>query len=390
MPTKGRRMQDSHEGAWIWENCKNHIAGYPSLSITEFELFTDTWITNEMYLGPYEFINGVPRTRPGGEHDLKPSIVVRVAHHTDVTRLDLSRTNTHRYHGGWIYDEVAALTSLVLGARVIAGPVTRSFSGRDGPLGRPHTHAYGTLPSIPLRTSKPTIPWLFASKDLSELSILSSLPKLNARHSVALVKSARLFQQALYVCDSSPEISWLLLVSAIETAAATWSETFSPAIESLRSPFPKLADLLESLADESLARNIATELARITGATGKFCRFCETFRPLPPAERPDIGRFNFEELYSKSLVIIYRYRSEALHSGIPFPFPMCMPPEPTDGQPPMFAERPMGLGAGARGSTWEAKDTPMHLHLFASIVRGILLNWWSSSTGNEVANTLSM
>lgn len=74
---------------------------------------------------------------------------------------------------------------------------------------------------------------------------------------------------------------------------------------------------------------------------------------------------------------IYAYRSRALHSGTPFPNPMCRAPlRHRDGEIP--EEIPAGLASGALGATWLAEDTPMLLHTFAHIARGALLNWWTS------------
>ena len=80
----------------------------------------------------------------------------------------------------------------------------------------------------------------------------------------------------------------------------------------------------------------------------------------------------------KHLSQVYGYRSKALHSGTPFPDPMCSAPlKDTDSCP---EERPSYISASAAGAVWQAKDLPMYLHIFAYIIRGALLNWWFSST----------
>ena len=77
----------------------------------------------------------------------------------------------------------------------------------------------------------------------------------------------------------------------------------------------------------------------------------------------------------KHLRQVYNYRSKALHSGTPFPDPMCSAPFDTDSRP---EERPSSISAAAAGAVWQAKDLPMYLHTFAYITRGALLNWWFS------------
>ena len=69
---------------------------------------------------------------------------------------------------------------------------------------------------------------------------------------------------------------------------------------------------------------------------------------------------------------IYEYRSNALHGGIPFPAPMCNAEMKFED---CMAEKPTGLACHTLGGAWLAKDTPMLLHMFEHITRGVLLNW---------------
>ena len=75
-----------------------------------------------------------------------------------------------------------------------------------------------------------------------------------------------------------------------------------------------------------------------------------------------------------TLQTVYEYRSKALHGGIPFPTPMCVPPHPL--WESYHVERPGGLAFAAQGGIWLQKDLPIHFHIFAYIVRGALLKWW--------------
>jgi hypothetical protein len=191
-----------------------------------------------------------------------------------------------------------------------------------------------------------------------------------------LIKSARSYQQALWIADTTPETAWLLLVSAIEIAAGFWDSDRMSAVEKLERSKPGLVAILRNTSDAELVAKVSEELQPLTGPTGKFISFCTTFKPDPPATRPSIGQFDFaNRSYKDAMATIYDHRSKALHDGIPFPSPMCQPPDSyaPDEPPP---ERPGGLAAASHDASWVGAEFPMHLHLFAHIVRGALLNWW--------------
>jgi hypothetical protein len=85
----------------------------------------------------------------------------------------------------------------------------------------------------------------------------------------------------------------------------------------------------------------------------------------------------------KHLQLVYKYRSKSLHSGLPFPQPICSAPYT---EPNGYAmEVPFGISAGAVGAVWMANDLPIHLHVFAYITRGALLGWWRSLTAKDPA-----
>lgn len=235
----------------------------------------------------------------------------------------------------------------------------------------------------------PQIPTLFGQRELREISLLDSFPDLDREAAIVLVKSARLYQQALWVCDTTPETAWLLLVSAIETAAGYWNAAQMTPAERLNRSYPQLVRVLRENAGDSLVDKVAAELHKLIAATGKFIGFCTTFAPDPPENRPQFGRFDFAAAaYKDAIEKIYRYRSRALHGGTPFPSPMCWPPRTHHDVRVALEERPLGLGAGALGSTWVADDLPMLLHVFAHITRGALLKWWRSLAPSQPERVL--
>lgn len=369
----------SFAGPLMWRNWRAGMEGDPARGVVELKLFTDAWIIAEAAHGPYAFLNTVPHIATGGMFDLKPAIALRVEQYLPPEIGDMSVTSDDHYHGGWHYDEVAAIASLILGARIVAGPVDREFGYDADPLGRSRAHALALLPTLPARTASPQIPWLFEQRDLRDLGLLESFPGLDIPAAVALIKSARLFQQALWISDTTPETAWLLLVSAIETAANHWNAAIMSPTERLKLSYPRLVALLEATDDDALVEKAAAELAPLIAATGKFIGFCATFRPDPPELRAAFGRVDFApKAFKAAMTRIYRYRSRALHGGIPFPRPMCAAPDRDDGPTGTAEERPGGLAVGTLGATWLAEDMPMYLHTFAYITRHALLAWWRS------------
>ncbi|MFZ4748661.1 MAG: hypothetical protein ACOYLK_17545, partial [Sphingomonas sp.] len=347
-----------------------------SLLHADPQLYSDAWFVAEAYnLGPYSFLNTLPATRAGRMYDLKPGIVLRaewlLVHEARVAM----ETDDDHYHGGSAFDEMASLASLVLDARIVAGPIDRTFTTGEDPLGRPRGHDTTLLPLLSTAIQRPQIPRLQGQRDLRELSEIVSYPSLPADGAAALVKSARLFQNALWIADSAPETAWLLLVSAIETAANHWDSDSRTPEERLALSYVSLINILRKAGVENIIPKVARTLKGVIGAESKFIGFMEAFMPPEPVERPTFGKVDFgAEAMLASIKRIYRLRSRALHSGIPFPAPMCLSPERYDDGP--FQESPLGLATTTLGASWKAEDTPMLLHVFAYLTRGALLNWW--------------
>ncbi len=371
----------------IWRNWRMARAGGSRLGVTECSLFSDAWFVAEAIgYGPYSLINPVALTTfDGGMYEWKPALTLRVDQHLPGEHPDMTVTDAEHYHGGWLEDEVAALVALIFGARIIAGPVTREFEDHGDPLGRPRTHSAGRLPAQPPRVRAAQIPMLLGQRDLREIELFATVPEMAVETVSALVKSARSYQQALWLSDTAPELAWLLLVSAIETAAGHWDMVELSPVERLELSYPRIVHCLREKADENLVEDIAAEMRKVIGATSKFRGFCRRFKPDPPADRPQYGRFDFDDAsYSVAIAKIYDYRSRALHGGTPFPHPMCMPPMAYGGEG-RVEERPTGLAASSYSATWLAEDLPMYLHTFAYITRGVLLNWWGTIS-NSAAN----
>jgi hypothetical protein len=321
--------------------------------------------------GPYKVINTV-----AGANASEPSAVIRIEWHLGESIDALFGPGNDHYHGGDMSDELAALFSLNLGMRFKAGPENRRFDLDDDPRGRPV--AYGADRSIPLLLdagAKPLIPSLLEPHTLNEASLVESFWQLSPQDAITVVRAARLYQDAVWIADSEPELSWLLLVSAVETAANQWRASEETHRERLHASRPDLEAALERAGGEELLNTIAPLISPYMGATNKFVSFLLQFLPSPPELRPpEFFRISWERRdIKRSLKKVYDKRSRALHGGRPFPYPMCTPPiRWEDG----YSELPNVTGA--LGAQWQREDIPMQLHVFERIARLAISEWWNT------------
>lgn len=365
-------------GSLAYENWQLFLSGESEQSAFEYPLFSDAHfsIVTEMQtdFGPYQLIN----TQSRGNSSTIPSIVLRSSYHGNNKPPNLNITNVSRYHGGGIEEEISALISLCLGVRLKSGPATRIFPGGKNTKGQPVV-MYERNPILQKSHAiNPILPYMRGERDLSHAVILESFSHCKPLDSVALVRSARLYQEAVWIAESEPQLSWIMLVSAIETAANHWRASKEPALERLRSSKPELAQILLDSGGEELLFEVADHIADYMGATRKFLDFIMEFLPNSPVERPleqDQHSWQRDNL-KKSLSKIYDWRSRALHGGTPIPYPMCQEARQSGAG---WSEVMIGSAYGAQGGVWCAEDAPMMLHLFEHIVRGALLNWWSRS-----------
>ena len=286
-------------------------------------------------VGPFQIFNTIPARIPA---EMAPAVVVRADSYLPPPEIPvMGQTNVGTWLGLSLDDEIAVLLSLTLGARVRAGGLIREFEQDADPRGRPVEYLHRPPTWIPPPDNRFVLPGLLgAHRSLDEaVSHLSRLPSASAVTAVALLRGARQYRDALWLGDSDPHLAWLLLISAVECCAARHLGHLPP--------------------------------------TRRFVEFITRFAPGPPARRPGYTQFDWPEL-RKAAKTVYDHRSAALHEGRPMPAPLCQPPQVLeDGIP---NERPPGLGSGAGASTWTPKDLPMHLHIFAHVVRGALLAWW--------------
>jgi hypothetical protein len=374
----------NNHGPISYENWKAEEKGEEVQYCVEFPLFTDAYVTGEITheYGPYQVLNTTPQFKP---QLIAPALILRIEEHlkNDPTRKTMIKTDTTFYHGGWLADEIAALFSLNLGIRLKAGGATRRFEPGGDPKGRPEILSLHKDPVfIKNPAYRPVIPYDTDTYCINDAHTLRSYPKLSPTDAVALVKAARLYQDALWISEFQPSFSWLFFVSAIETSANHWRRETELPLDRMRAFKPELEKLLNRYSSE-LPEKVANVISEYMGSTKKFLAFVIHFLPDPPAKRPSKPFQTAWETpaMEKSLRKIYAWRSKALHGGTPFPEPMCIPPLFPPGE--VYGEKQPGLAVQSMGGTWTTDDIPMCLHIFEYIVRHSLLNWWDSMLNRD-------
>ena len=277
------------------------------------------------------------------------------------------------YHGGNAWEELAALLSLLLGIRLRAGGILRVFQPADGDGDnydeRGHPHEMDPPPYLPRPATRPLLPSIsdrWQQVDFSPVSLLDAYPRLSPTQARALVRSARSYQEAIWIGDSDPRQAWLRLVTAIEAVAQLQPD--DPPIMRLRAVHPDMADRIAALDDPELLKWVTDRLADQSRSTAKFLSFLGKYKPTPPRRRPrGDDRQNWSTL-PEQFRDIYRARSKDLHQGIPIPGDMCRPPYVSDS----------GI-AQERSWATTTSNRPLCLHMFAYIVRHAVQSWWRSA-----------
>ena len=352
----------------------------PSNMITyEYRLYSDAHITGEYRTteGPYTFLNTVPM--PGFGEAIKAPIVLRAEMHLRNAIPDMSQTDESLYHGGHLVDEIVAIASLSLGVRLMNGGLSRQF-GMDGdPYGRPCEWAREPRPAYRIGRVRSVLPSVGNSHSMGGLRRLESIPRIDPKRFLSLVRACKSYLGGLWIADTDPNMAWLLFVSALETAANDVHHAELDATERLRIARPELVERLARNGDRELLEIVAGEFGQTLQSTKKFVDFAMKFMPKVPGHRPKGQwlRLNWSKSNLKKVLgKVYYYRSRALHAGVPFPAPMFEPPFVAQANEPGSEVPLIGLGAYSSGGTWIPKDVPINLHAFHYITRHALLNWW--------------
>ncbi|PAP78008.1 hypothetical protein [Rubrivirga marina] len=362
------------EGSPAYRVLRASLDGVSSEIAHEYPFYSDAHVIGVASQGPFALLNPAR----GEKNPAVPAVFLRVDYPGPRYMTDLPKPegNDH-YHGGGVAEEIAALTSLELGVRLKAGSMTRRFENEEDPRGNPFTYGSSLRPepNLLLSPTGPVIPTLLDRAKL-DTRLLSRLAALSASDSIKLARCARLYQDAVWVADSTPELSWLLLVSAVETAAVHWRTESGDPYEAVRNSGSELVLAVREAGGEVLLKDLAPSLAKLTGATTRFVKFLLEFGPRAPTDGHEVqGGFTRLDWSRKSLSAVYSrvydLRSRALHDGHPFPYPMCVPPRRLGST---VAETP--FVTGALGASWELSEVPILLATFERIARESLLKYW--------------
>lgn len=372
-------MSDENKGPTAYANWRAESNGEECLRGYEINFYSDAYVTGTIRdgHGPYQFINLVP-TFDSQPHEIRPVIMLRAWDYI-VFKVPASfETDVSSYHGGNMSDELTALLSLDMGIRLKPSTPTRYFNSPDEKYGDPRIENPSDTPVFVSPRGARQLPHSKEGKLIA--GRLSFYPLLTPEQAVSLTRAARSYQDAIWIADSDPNLAWLLLVSALEAGADHWSQSqIIDSLSAFREVKTELARKVQEVCPD-LEKYLADELLPITNSTKKFLSFIKNFLPVdPPPKRPHLSYcFNWGERdVMKAVELIYGYRSKALHSGIPFPPPMCERPF-KHGADVESSEIPLGEGTAAKGGVWEKKDTPMLLHTFEYITKKVLQGWWES------------
>lgn len=377
-------------GSWIYRNWHASRRGTAEEFAEELALYSDARFTGEVRsgLGPYLLLNTVADPHEPGI--FVPALVMRVsAHLSDDTQqiveaFRVGVPDTNAFTGGTTYDELASLVSLAHRVRLAVGPPTRWFYKHDTDGRGSPRHSSRLAPTIPEGRQRNVIPELLRTTVL-RTDLLGLYPEIEWESARELARAARSYRQGVLVASGDGNLAWLFLVSAAETAANEWARlkaepTLSPA-ELLRSLRPDYAARLEAAAGpnaEAVLREVGETQNAVLRAQWKFREFLLAFGLQAPVSRPKSWPIAWTPSgMKKTLEVIYRYRSEALHASKPFPLPMCEPPFPSENEAGerAWAEKPVGASYQS-GGLWTDDQLPMNLHAFHHLVATALHEWW--------------
>jgi len=367
-------------GPQSYENWRAHNESTRA-RIYEFSLYSDAEIVDyeaiTSPIGPYKFSKPYPNTQI--DNSVKAGISVRFSWHDpidEMSEIDFAKSDYKRSHGGSMFDEIAALASLLCGIRFRVGGTIRSYPEDEGvDCSLWSREGYYPEPVLNISQDGCLLPRAIEQQSLLPLNNLTSYPNLTPEKANALIQAARLYQDALWIAESEPNLSWIMLVTALETAANEFDSSKSEPLQLLQENKADLVEYLAGLGINGLPERIANEFKSLYNVTRKFKNFVMAHLPRPLEKRPHINAQSAwdESTMSSSLKKIYELRSKALHGGIPFPAPLCMAPE----RHPKWAavaERPPATYID--GNVWCTTDLPMHLHIFEYITRRALNKWW--------------
>lgn len=381
-PPRPDKTPPEWAGAWgprTWLNQRACDSRQPSTGAEEFGLYSDVDVSGELAderLAPHSLFNALAFKTTT---DLR--VVLRIENHLGVglRPVDWSERDDSTWVGMSIDEEYAALVSLALGRRFRSGGLTREFRQEaDADVrGRPAWYFHRPLQAPRPAGTDALLPSALTGVSLADgLDLLSLYRHLDADQAVDLVRAARQYQLALWVCEEDGELAWLRLIGAIEVLAQALKVPRVDVVDRIRDYWPDLYRAVEP-AGPDIVREVAKATAQHVKATQRFVRFLGDRMPPPPAVRPEYDALDWtDEELRAGFKVLYEHRSAALHAGKPWPGPLDRP-GPSFGE--VTGERPGAVAIG--DSNWTVDDLPMAFHIFEYCVRYALQTWWREAPG---------
>ena len=170
---------------------KNEAPNSSPDEVYEYDVYSDARFTGQMQVPqwPYAFLNAIDLELG----TVEAALVIRAAFHSqgNPDPPDWSKTDDTAYHGGWIDDELVALASLCLGARLASGGISRRFSV-DDPYGQPARWSRKPKPPFVSR-DRGMLPEVRGRHPLDGLSRIESIPHVESK------RSSRWYVPAAYI-----------------------------------------------------------------------------------------------------------------------------------------------------------------------------------------------
>jgi hypothetical protein len=274
--------------------------------------------------------------------------------------------------GSYIQNEISSLFSLYCGCPMYAGAITREFRSEDN---RGYPYRADTHPAPRFIDERVGI---IVPKDASVegfLEFLNAEFRLLAEDKANyFVRACMSYQKAIWISDLDPNLSFLMLCSAVETLASCNAADYSfdynlPEFE------PELYSHLQDIGSEKLTI-LSGHLSKTAKSTRKFIDFLVSYaaNDNERAEHDPAGTLflrseaNIKDMAGK----VYRHRSKALHESISFPLPMLRKPRRFNrvSLGDKFVER-----IEFSYAMWQKKSMPVYLQTFAAITRDAMLHW---------------
>jgi hypothetical protein len=343
----------------------------------EYQFFAPNAIlSSQIEIGPYSLIFNCIAKNDTAQTLITARVRLFV---NNQSKNELQETLSFDAHVG---DEISGLISIGLGIKNFCAGMTRRFNSSGSKFGdrygEPFFTEQFTHPTLRVAEPFPILPDVTATMcSLSDdhLSTLRNLEFASPERYRAFMRAACLYKDALDMVEHDPNLSWILMVSALEAGAVVEPEFELAPEQILKDGFPLLYEVLQNSTDNMIAHDVAPIVAPTLKATSKFIGFCLRYLPVEPRDRPDDvsaqvawDSGNIKKCLSK----IYGYRSRYLHTGQRFPSLMSSPPIRHEEKPDVAREKDW------LSREWEEKDVPVNLHTFNYLTRHILLNWCKS------------